>query len=116
MGLINPSSGSIFFNGKEIDNKKYVRNLIDWRSKIAYVPQDIYLSDGSIKENIALGDPMEEIDLNRLKEASKIANIYEFIINCKNQFNTFVGERGIKLTNTKEHLVPLHTSKEVGRK
>ena len=98
MGLINPSSGSIFFNGKEIDNKKFVRNLIDWRSKIAYVPQDIYLSDGSIKENIALGDPMEEIDFNRLKEASKIANIYDFIINSKNQFDTFVGERGIKLS------------------
>ena len=98
MGLITPEHGTIYIDKKVIDNKKNAINLINWRKEIAYVPQDIYLSDSSIKENIAFGIPSENIDLSEVKNAARKANIYEFIMNSKYKFDTHVGERGIKLS------------------
>ena len=51
MGLINPSNGQIFIDKHELNQK----NINDWKSKIGYVPQDVYLIDDSIRSNIALG-------------------------------------------------------------
>lgn len=94
LGLLTPSEGAISVRGTHIDRS----NLRSWRSKIGYVAQDIFLLDGTIRENIAFGEPPELIDETRLIEAAKMANIHEFIIGCEGGYDFSVGERGAKLS------------------
>ena len=69
-----------------------------WRRSISHVPQDIYLSDSTIAENIAFGIDKNLISLKKLKECSKKAQIHEFIESTKNGYSTEVGERGVRLS------------------
>ena len=73
-------------------------NVREWQARIAHVPQDIYLSDNSIAENIAFGLSKDNIDMERLKEASKRAQIDELIESWEHKYETFVGEHGIRLS------------------
>ncbi|RNA11319.1 ABC transporter B family member 25-like isoform X1 [Brachionus plicatilis] len=66
-------------------------------SKIALVSQEPVLFGGSVKENISFG-LNEEVDLEQVIEASKLANAHEFIINFEKGYDTVVGERGIRLS------------------
>ena len=75
LGLIEPTSGNITFNNQLYDES--LRNSIS--SRIGYVPQDIYLFDSSIKNNIAWGVEEIEIDMNRVINSAKLANLDEFI-------------------------------------
>jgi ABC-type multidrug transport system fused ATPase/permease subunit len=95
LGLLIPQNGVI-----KIDNDALVsQNIRDWQRYIGYVPQQIYLSDASIAENIAFGLDLENIDMSRVSEVAKMAKIYEFIINeLPDGFYTKVGERGIRLS------------------
>ncbi len=65
---------------------------------IGYVPQNVYLVDGTIKENIAFGEPLDLIDEGRVIEALKMARLYEFVMNSENGLDTIVGERGVKFS------------------
>jgi len=94
MGLLHPTSGKLFVDDENID----FSTSISWRKKIAYVPQDIFLSDATIAENIALGTPMANIDLVRVHESAKMASIYDDIVKWPEGFNTRVGERGVNLS------------------
>ena len=94
MGLLQPTDGFIEIDGQPITKK----NQRAWQRHIAHVPQSIYLSDSSIEENIAFGVPKEKIDLNRLKQAAKQAQIQEMIENWPQKYKTPVGERGIRLS------------------
>ena len=70
-----------------------------WQNILGYVPQDIYLSDETISENIAFGIRDEDINYKAIEKAAKIANLHHFIINeLPNGYKTIVGERGIKLS------------------
>lgn len=95
LGLHTPQSGEIL-----IDNQALTpEHLPAWRRLIGYVPQDIYLLDASIAENIAFGIPPEEIDPAALREAADAAQITAFIENeLPQQWNTLVGERGVRLS------------------
>ena len=94
MGLLSPTSGQIFLDSKEVS----LQNYRPWQDQIAHVPQAIYLSDTSILENIAFGVPKELINLARVKEASKIAQIESTIEGWPNKYETRVGERGVQLS------------------
>ena len=94
MGLLRPKEGKIFIDNIELKDS----NLNNWRMNIAHVPQNIYLSDNSISQNIAVGIPKNKINKKLLVEASKKAQILEVIENMKNKFDTIVGERGVKLS------------------
>ncbi len=95
MGLLPPQSGQIFID--EIDI--YKNNLQnDWTSNISHVPQNIFLKEGTISENIVFGDSSENIDLDLLEKASEIAKISKFIKETKDGFQSLVGERGIRLS------------------
>ena len=98
MGLLKPSIGNIYVDGIDIHKDKNSYANAFWRSKIANVPQRIFLTDNSIYENIALGERLEDIDMKRVREVSKQAQIIDLIRSLPNGFNTFVGERGIKLS------------------
>jgi ATP-binding cassette subfamily B protein len=94
MGLLEPTHGKIIIDKTVIDKK----NVRSWQRQIAHVPQFIYLSDSTITENIAFGLPKENIDLDKVILSAKKAQIYDYIINLKDNFQTTVGERGVRLS------------------
>jgi len=95
LGLLPPSSGTIMVDGIKLDQ----RNIIKWQRNIGYVPQHIYLSDNSVKRNIAFGEADADIDIVALEKAARVANIHDFIANeLPHSYNTLVGERGIRLS------------------
>ena len=98
MGLLPPSSGQIVVDGFDLYNPDYSQKLMAWRSNIAHVPQTIYLADTSIAENIALGIPKDEIDLDRVRRAAELAQVIDFIDSTNDGYDTFVGERGVRLS------------------
>ena len=98
MGLLKPSEGEIIINGKNLYGNSEEEFIYEWRSIISHVPQSIFITDNSIEENIALGTNRNSIDQRLLVESSKIAEIYDFIVNTKHKFRTQVGERGSRLS------------------
>ena len=98
MGLIEPSSGFLLIDNKDIFNPKNIKYLSQWQASISHVQQNVFLNDSSIAENIALGTEIKFIDKNRLIESAKKARIHDFIINLPNKYSTLVGERGIRLS------------------
>ena len=94
MGLLEPTHGKIIIDNTVIDKK----NVRSWQRQIAHVPQFIYLSDSTITENIAFGLPKENIDIDKVILSAKKAQIYDYIISLKDNFQTTVGERGVRLS------------------
>ena len=98
IGLIFPSKGSIFIDDLRLDSKKSFKNILKWRTNIAHVPQNIFLTDATIAENIAFGVPLDQINKRLLIKSIKNAQIDSFIKTLPKGFNTFVGERGVRLS------------------
>jgi ABC-type multidrug transport system fused ATPase/permease subunit len=98
MGLLIPTTGKVLVDGVDLHDPEYPERLVGWRSSIAHVPQNIYLTDGSIAENIAFGVPRQKIDLSRVKQAAEQAQIASFVETSAHGYETFVGERGIRLS------------------
>lgn len=94
MGLLTPGEGMIKIDGKTLT----LENLRAWQARIAHVPQAIFLADSSIEENIAFGVPKENIDRSRVKEAARQAQIATVVETWPEQYQTFVGERGVRLS------------------
>lgn len=94
MGLLQPSLGNISIDDKEINEN----NMHIWRSKIAHVPQSIFLTDSSISENIAFGNKKSNIDYKKLQEVVEQSQLTDFINSLPDGLNTNVGERGVKLS------------------
>ena len=94
MGLLAPGQGELQVDGQAITPK----NLRAWQAHIAHVPQAIYLSDGTIAENIAFGVPKARIDMERVQQAAHQAQIGATIEGWKDQYRTIVGERGVRLS------------------
>lgn len=94
MGLLIPSVGKLKVDDIVISNL----NAREWQKNIAHVPQTIYLSDSTIAENIAFGIPNEEINMERVQESARKAQIDFHINSLKLGYNTLVGERGIRLS------------------
>jgi ATP-binding cassette subfamily B protein len=94
MGLLKPVDGSFLVDGKLIDEN----NRFGWQSLLAHVPQSIFLIDASITENIALGTPIEKIDFELVTHVAKQAQIHEAIMSWDNEYNTVVGERGVRIS------------------
>ena len=94
MGLQEPSLGKMLIDDVEI-NEITCRS---WQLHIAHVPQVIYLSDNTIAENIAFGVPKDEIQIDKIYNAAKKAQIADVIERWKDGYNTIVGERGVRLS------------------
>ncbi len=94
MGLLQPSEGTFEVDGQIITMK----NQCAWQMHIAHVPQDIFLADSSIEENIAFGVPLDKIDHERVRHAARQAQIASIIDTWPKQYNTLVGERGVRLS------------------
>jgi len=82
-----------------VDNNELSYNDISlFRKNFSYVPQEIFLVDASIKQNIAIASNEEDIDMDLLIESSKKAEIYDYIMSLDEKFQTSVGEQGYKLS------------------
>ena len=102
IGLLEPTKGIIKIDEKEIYNSEKVNInkslILGWRSLISFVPQSIFLTDASIKENIAFIDNLENIKIKDVKKCSTQANLANFIESLPNSYDTLVGERGLQLS------------------
>ena len=94
MGLLSTTRGHLSVDGKIID-EEYRRS---WQSLIAHVPQNIFLADLTIAENIAFGTPRVLIDFDRMKMAASQAELVETIESWPLKYDTVVGERGVRLS------------------
>ena len=94
VGFIHSYQGSFKVDGKVINYS----NSAQWRKQLGYVSQSIYLTDDSIKANIAFGEETHEIDHQRMENAIKKAQLYTFIQSLPNKLDTVVGERGAQLS------------------
>ena len=100
MGLYKPANGKIYIDEKILNDK----NIKSWRQKIGYIPQNIYLFDGTVAQNVAFDD---DIDEYRVKEALKKANILEFLEKHHDGIYTEVGENGLKLSGGQKQRVAI---------
>ena len=104
MGLHTPTSGQILVDGVALTPQ----NIRSWQAGIGYVPQDIFLIDDTIAQNIALGVAAEDIDEARLREAAAAASILTFIENdLPLGFDSIVGERGVRLSGGQRQRIAL---------
>ncbi len=94
LGLLRPETGHYSVDGNVIDEN----NVENWQAVLGYVPQDIYLSDTSIRENIAFGQNEENIDEERLATAVQSACLQEHVDRLPLGLETIVGEGGIQLS------------------
>ncbi len=94
MGLLDPTHGTLEVDENVITSS----NRRAWQSRIAHVPQNIYLSDSTIEENIAFGIPVEEIDSSLVRRAAISANIDSVVNEWPLKYKTILGERGIRLS------------------
>lgn len=93
LGLIRPASGAVKVGGVEI-----LSHLGSWQKQIGYIPQAIYLTDASIRRNIALGIADEDVDDEALNRAIQIAQLSDLVASSPEGVHTRVGEQGVKLS------------------
>tara|TARA_Y100000768_G_scaffold388702_1_gene386311 strand:- start:9804 stop:11579 length:1776 start_codon:yes stop_codon:yes gene_type:complete len=103
MSLLSSTSGELLIDNVVINNI----NKKSWQTHISSVPQDIYLSDGTIEENIAFGLPREEINRSRVKIAAQQAQISDLVDSWDNGYQTIVGERGTRLSGGQRQRIGL---------
>lgn len=94
LGLIKPDKGQLLIDQMIIDSD----NISAWQQHIGFVPQSIFLSEGSIAENIAFGLSAEDISLEKVKKAVKLAHLDALVDSLPLGLDTKVGERGVQLS------------------
>ncbi|MBU0620455.1 MAG: ABC transporter ATP-binding protein/permease [Gammaproteobacteria bacterium] len=93
LGLLPPGSGQVSVDGEDIQ-----RNLRAWQDRIGYVPQTIFLTDDTLRRNVAFGLPNEDINDVAVRQAIKDAQLEEFVASLPEGLETVVGERGVRLS------------------
>ena len=95
------TGGRILIDGKDIRSL----TLESLRNRIGLVQQDVYLFCGSIKENIAYGKP--DASMEEIVDAAKKANIHDFILSLPDDYDSYVGERGTRLSGGQKHRISI---------
>jgi ABC-type bacteriocin/lantibiotic exporter with double-glycine peptidase domain len=101
VGFLRDFKGVFKVDGLKIDPS----NAAQWRKKLGYVSQNIYLIDDSIRANIAFGEEAHEIDEKRMENAVKKAQLQAFIQSLPNKLDTIVGERGAQLSGGQQQRI-----------
>lgn len=94
MGLLEPVAGEMSVDGTTIDRG----NIRNWQNRVAYVAQNVYLTDASLAQNIAFCVAEEQVDWHRMEEAIQRASLSEFVANQPDGLATIIGERGVRLS------------------
>jgi len=96
LGLLSPERGALQVDGHDVTTSERVRS---WQAAVGYVPQTIYLSDDTIRRNIAFGVAEADIDDQAVRRAAEMAGIHRFIMEeADRAYDTVVGERGVRLS------------------
>ena len=93
LGLFAPTSGVVKVDGQDVQ-----QNLRNWQNQIGYVPQAIYLTDDTLRRNVAFGLNDENINDNLVRDAIRLAQLGEFVATLPEKLDTVVGERGVRLS------------------
>jgi ABC-type multidrug transport system fused ATPase/permease subunit len=93
LGLLEPKSGKVLVDGRDIYD-----DLRGWQDQIGYVPQSIFLTDDTLRRNVAFGLPNDMIDDDAVKSAIRSAQLEDFVANLSEGMETVVGERGVRLS------------------
>ena len=93
LGLLKPVKGQVLVNEMDIQN-----NMRSWQNRIGYVPQSIYLTDDTLKNNVAFGIPEVEIDIQLVNDAISQSQLKEFVEDLPQGIETMVGENGVRLS------------------
>ena len=94
LGLLNPTEGKLIVDDIEVNEG----NQINWQKNIAIVPQSVFVDNATILENIAIAEDPKKINLEKIKQSTKIAQIDSFIESLPNKYNEMIGERGAKIS------------------
>ncbi|HSJ10194.1 MAG TPA: ABC transporter ATP-binding protein, partial [Longimicrobiales bacterium] len=93
LGLLSPTHGTVAVDGRDI-----AQDMRGWQDQIGYVPQSIYLTDDTLRRNVAFGLADEQIDEEAVERAIHAAQLDELVASLPGGLDTFVGERGIRLS------------------
>jgi ABC-type multidrug transport system fused ATPase/permease subunit len=93
LGILEPTSGEILVNGRLVSSDRRY-----WQDRVGYVPQNVFLIDGSIRSNVAFGVPSGEVNDQRVIEALEVASLWDFVQGLPGGMDTVVGERGTRLS------------------
>ena len=101
VGFLNSFEGDFKVDGKRIDKS----NAENWRKQLGYVSQSIYLTDDTIRANVAFGEEPDEIDDLRIEKAIRKAQLYNFIQGLPEKLDSIVGERGAQLSGGQQQRI-----------
>ena len=93
LGVLQPTDGKILIDEIDITNR-----ISGWQRKLGYIPQSIYLFDDTIRRNVAMGLPDDQIDEERVWQAIRSAQLEEHVLKMDNGLDTFIGENGMRLS------------------
>jgi len=99
--LLTPSAGTVLLDGTDIASIK----IQDWRRFVGYVPQDVFIKNDTIAENISFYD--KDIDAKRIDEAAEMADVYDFVQALPKKFQTVVEERGMRFSGGERQRIAL---------
>ena len=102
LGLLNPQEGQIY-----VDDNKLHEVVDSWQGKIGYIPQEIYLLDDSIKNNIAFGIPKENINEELINNVLKVAQLEKLVHSLPDKLETIIGNKGIKLSGGEKQRIAI---------
>jgi ATP-binding cassette, subfamily B, bacterial PglK len=102
LGLLEPTSGELNYNDRPLST-----NLGDWRGQTAYLPQQVFLIDDTLKNNIALGVDEKDIDISLIQEAIKSARLSEVFATLPKGVDTILGDKGLRLSGGQRQRVAL---------
>jgi ABC-type multidrug transport system fused ATPase/permease subunit len=93
LGLLTPTSGAVRVDGRDVQE-----HLRSWQSHVGYVPQAIYLTDQTLRQNVAFGLPVDQIDEAAVRRAINAAQLESLVADLPEGLDTIVGERGVRLS------------------
>jgi ABC-type multidrug transport system fused ATPase/permease subunit len=100
--LLEPQRGKILYNNVPL------QEMLDlWRAQVAYLPQEIFLTDDTLRNNVAMGIPDPEIDVTRVQESLHKARMKDFVDQLPDGLNTLMGERGVRFSGGQRQRVAL---------
>jgi ATP-binding cassette, subfamily B, bacterial PglK len=102
LGLLEPQEGKLIYNGKHLN-----KNLNEWHSQVAYLPQQVFLIDDTLRRNIALGVEENNIEEAHIIQSIKRAKLLNLIDELPDGINTYIGERGVRLSGGQRQRVAL---------
>lgn len=101
-GLLCPTEGSVTIDGVDLRSNERA-----WQLHLGVVPQMVYLIDGSLRDNVALAEPADQIDEQAVEEAIKLAQLRDFVDRLPNGLDTIVGERGARVSGGQRQRVAI---------